>query len=808
MPFDTALSGIRSASSDLSVTGNNIANASTTGFKSSRAEFGDLYATSVLGAGSNPIGSGVRLQDVAQQFNQGNIAFTENEMDMAVNGNGFFVLRSEGEQLYSRAGSFSIDKDGYVVNNTSAKLQGFPADATGNISGLQGDVQIATSNLSPRSTTQVDSRLNLNSADPVLQSIGTSFGTRGNAIGVAQVGLEDSTTTTLPAGAMTLPIPLDGSTLAFAATFSGSNGNTGTVNVSVVLSPANFRGATEIAGPQGIRDLAGLINSQLFDPPPPAQAIDMSAKEEDSRLVFSALQAGEPSLITLEGSTSSTADASLFGLPTAGNTSTTTDDQRGTPAVSNGYPEQSIDIIDDDGNVVTYTSAASASAASIASEMNALAGVSASASTNVRLIARDPNSPNSSNLQVTLNGVTMAAQPLTSLADSINALTGSTLPGVSAEIDLSTGDLLIHSAVGDNIKMSIESTTPTDTLEILGNPDSSSLTLRADEPENAAVIGGSIDFVLSEGFSAKNASPPSIGLYGPLSDAAFTSITLNAFNPDDQSTYNSATSMNIYDSLGNPHVLTQYFVKQKYDADDPASSPNHWVMYAQVDGREVGDPDTTLPPPQNTLPTQAEFDVYFNEDGSLNNLLTDKMLISNWVPLDKDGKPNGSLGPQNVLAGGNAEIVNPPVSSNFKIQLDGTTQFGSKFAVNDVDQDGYTTGRLSGLNVDQSGIIFARFTNGESQVLGQIVLADFANNQGLQPVGESMWAENFDSGPPNIGAPGSGALGAIQAGALEESNVDLSQELVNLIIAQRNFQASAKTIETADKVTQTIINLR
>ena len=137
-----------------------------------------------------------------------------------------------------------------------------------------------------------------------------------------------------------------------------------------------------------------------------------------------------------------------------------------------------------------------------------------------------------------------------------------------------------------------------------------------------------------------------------------------------------------------------------------------------------------------------------------------------------------------------------------------STQFGSKFSVNHVKQNGYTTGRLSGLNIDAGGVIFARFTNGESQVLGQVALSNFSNPQGLQPVGDTMWAENYESGAPNIGTPGSGALGAIQSGALEESNVDLSSELVNLIIAQRNFQANSKTIETANQVTQTIINLR
>lgn len=125
MPFDTALSGIRAASTDLSVTGNNIANASTTGFKSSRTEFGDVYATSVLGAGSTAIGNGVQVQDVAQRFTQGTVTFTEKELDLAVNGSGFFVLSQGGETRYTRAGSFGLDNEGYIVNANDGRLQGF-----------------------------------------------------------------------------------------------------------------------------------------------------------------------------------------------------------------------------------------------------------------------------------------------------------------------------------------------------------------------------------------------------------------------------------------------------------------------------------------------------------------------------------------------------------------------------------------------------------------------------------------------------------------------------------------------------------
>lgn len=818
MPFDTALSGIRAASNDLSITGNNIANASTTGFKASRAEFGDVYATSVLGAGSNPIGSGLRLQDVSQQFTQGSVTFTENELDLAVNGNGFFVVRNNGEQFYSRAGSFGLDRDGFITNNIGARLQGFPADTGGNISGLQDDIRIQTSNLSPRSTTQVNSLLNLDASESVLQSTGTNFTTEGNAIGVAQAGLRTSTTTTVPTIAdFTLPLATDFSAtnVTFDVELTASSGNNGTI--SVLLNTAAGVPAT-ISTFNDLRTLAGVINAQIFSPTAPATPIDVVANAVDAgggnyRLEFSTLQDGEGSQIRLLNGSASAAD---LQLPTGAAISVSTS---GIAAVNNGYPAQSVDVIDEDGSIVTYTSDAGASAATIASELNALAGVSATANTELRLVAANYNNANG-NLEVTLNGVTLARSSLDLLGDAINNLTSSTLPGISAELDSATGDLVISSSVGDDLRISIDSVDDGDSLEILGNPNAPAEVLEVDLDNtinilnasaaagNSVVVGGSINIVLAEGYIADNPTPPSIGLFGPLTGAAFTEVVLNEFDPGDQGTYNSATSMTIYDSLGNSHVLTQYFVRQEYDTNDPSTFSNHWIMYAQIDGQDVGDPDTTLPPPLNTLPTQASFNVRFNEDGSLNPLFTDDVLISNWTPLDPSGNPNGALGPQNVLAGATTNIPDPPESSNFVVDLAGTTQFGSVFSVNDVDQNGYTTGRLSGLNIDDSGIIFARFTNGESLVLGQIILADFANNQGLQPVGESMWAENFESGPPNIGTPGSAALGAIQAGALEESNVDLSGELVGLIIAQRNFQASAKTIETANQVTQTIINLR
>ncbi|WP_339672254.1 flagellar hook protein FlgE [Dasania marina] len=418
MSFNTALSGLRAANQDLSVTGNNIANASTAGFKGSRAEFGDVYAGSLIGGGSSA-GSGVLVTDIAQQFDQGNISFTDNSLDLAIDGTGMFVLSDAGATTYSRAGYFGLDKDGYVVANNGARLQGYQINSSGAIStGVTGDLQIQTQNIAPASTSGVDIEFNL-----------------------------------------------------------------------------------------------------------------------DSR---------------------------------------------------------------------------------------------------------------------------------------------ATAPAVSP------------------------------------------------------------------------------------------------FDYTDPDSYNTSTSLTVYDSLGNPHVQTNYFVK------DPAPAVNQWQMYVKIDDQNVITPTASDTP----------ISLNFNADGSLASPLT-PATVNAWNPVDGNGNNNGATTP-----------------ANFTISVGSSTQFGSEFSVTSVGQDGFSSGRLSSVEVDKTGVIFARFTNGEAKQLGQLALATFGNLQGLTPLGSSSWGESFESGQPIIGAPLTGSLGTIQSGALEDSNVDLSEELVHLIIAQRNFQANAKTIETADTVTQAIINLR
>ncbi len=418
MPFRAALSGVNAAGEELRVIANNVANASTVGFKESRAEFADVYAATD-GAASNAIGSGVRLDGVTQQFGQGNIGFTNNKLDLAINGRGFFVLDDSGSRAFTRAGNFQVDREGFIVNNGGAKLVVNGADEKGAITGAVGPLKLDRSNITPQATSLIEVGLNLDSSQ-----------------------------------------------------------------------------------------------------------------------------------------------------------------------------------------------------------------------------TRPPTVP---------------------------------------------------------------------------------------------------------------------------------------FNPEIPSSFNHSTSLTVYDSLGGSHLTTMYYVK--------GEQPNTWEMYTLVDGKDVKG--------AAAVPFQPEM-LMFNGAGQLSAI---------------DGKPvpPGIVDYPPFATGTGSEPLKLSMNmlSNSPI-----TQFGSKFNVNALTQSGFTSGRLSGIDIDDTGIVRARYSNGQTKTLGQVALSDFSNPQGLRPMGDTMWAESAASGVPLLGTPGSGSLGVLQAGALEGSNVDLTAQLVSMITAQRNYQANAQVIHTADTITQTIINIR
>jgi flagellar hook protein FlgE len=410
MPFRLALSGLNAAQSDLTVTANNIANVATTGFKGSRAEFADLFAATQQGVSATAIGNGVKVANVSQQFSQGNIDFTDNSLDLAMSGTGFFVMNDNGALAYTRAGAFQVDNNGYVVNAKGQRLQVYPPLANGgfNTGGL-GDLSLSTGVSAPQATSAITALLNL---------------------------------------------------------------------------PAN------------------------------------------------------------------------------------------------------------------------------------------------------------------------ATAPATA-----------------------------------------------------------------------------------------------------------------TFDPTDTTSFNNATSLTIYDSLGAAHTASMYYVK--------TATPNQWETHLYVDGTAVTGPGAVT---AQTL--------QYDATGALTQPATGHLSWGPYTP-----------------ATGAADI-------NMDFDYRQTSQYGQNFTVNSVTQDGFTTGRLIGIDIGQSGIVQARFTNGRSNPLGQIAVANFANPQGLQQLGDTQWAETFSSGQAIRGEAGNSGYGIIQAGALEASNVDITEQLVNMITAQRSFQANAQMISTADSITQTIINIR
>ncbi len=664
MSFNTALSGLQAASSDLQVTGNNIANASTTGFKSSRAEFGDVYAVSVLGSGSNAVGSGVLLGDVAQQFTQGTITFTDKSLDLAVNGNGFFVTSDAGAISYTRAGQFGVNSEGIIVANNGATLQGNPVSNNQIVDGVLSDIQINTTTQDPQQTAAVDIVFNVDANEVVLSERVRTAATGG---------------------------PLSG-----------------------------------VAAPQ--------VN------------------------------------VTANGYTAGTIDLL--------NTST--------------------GVVD---RVLNIPSAANESAAQIASLFNLETGITASATTTVNLQIPAGFFPGTSNTFI-VNGNSIVGSNSNEVANSLNAI-----PGFSVTMDTTTvpDTIRIIAQSGEDMRFSVSATTQATITGVRIDPNtavpslSAALALNGAGANTSATVGGQVNLRVDDPLQLTSSTS---NLFPPGAIAQTFTVT-NSFDPTDQETYNHATSTTIYDSFGRPHIMTQYFVKEPVTSSGLA---NIWSMYVQVDNNDVG-PDNFVVAGQTPTPTQARYELRFNPDGTLDNVNTNNGLpitVQNWDASVLDP----SSEPQSPDPAQNAPLPQPPTSSNFVIDILGSTQFGGQFAVTDLTQDGFGIGQLTRIEVADSGAIQARFTNGQTQMLGRVVLASFTNSQGLTPLGDTAWGESFGSGSPIIGQAQTGNLGSVQSGALEDSNVDLSAELVNLIVAQRNFQANAKTIETENSVTQTIINLR
>lgn len=232
------------------------------------------------------------------------------------------------------------------------------------------------------------------------------------------------------------------------------------------------------------------------------------------------------------------------------------------------------------------------------------------------------------------------------------------------------------------------------------------------------------------------------------------------FSPTDLSSFNHTSSLTVFDSLGAEHTQTLYYIK--------TANPNEWQVMGQID---------------RAAPTSLG-NLQFSDTGLLTLPANGQLVLPTFNP------PGGAA------------------AMNITVDVGSTVQYGSKFAVNALTQDGYSTGDYTGIEVDSTGAIIAKYSNGESKALGQLALTRFANDQGLKSIGGNGWQSTSASGGAITGFAGQAGFGAVQGGALEASTVNLTEQLVNMIGAQRTFQANAQTISTIDQTQQAVMNLR
>lgn len=298
-----------------------------------------------------------------------------------------------------------------------------------------------------------------------------------------------------------------------------------------------------------------------------------------------------------------------------------------------------------------------------------------------------------------------------------------------------------------------------------GSPTALQLPTAAMAPKSTSVI--TAQFNLDARVASTNSVLPIIATKTP-------------FDPADSTTYNYSNSVTIYDSLGNSHDLTTFFVNTTDPAAPTSPATSTWDVYATADGQTL----TAVGAIGAAAPITA-------------------------VTFDENGKLKGTVPVGDKLSFTGLDFLNGSAQMKFDMNITGTTQFGNDNDVKKLAQDGFASGVITSYGINEDGTVVGKYSNEQVKTLGQIVLSSFVNPNGLQSKGNNVWSETAASGQPLTGTPGAGTKrGGLVSGALESSNVDLTAELVNLIIAQRTYQANSQTVKTQDQVMQTLMNMR
>jgi len=924
MSFYTSLTGLNAATAMLGVTSNNIANVGTTGFKRSRADFGDIFATSPLQKASSTVGQGVSLKQVSQEFGQGNISFSSNALDLAVTGDGFFPLRSADglQEVFTRNGSFLLNEQFNVVNSSGQRLMAATVDSTGSANVNERVVltipQITSGEA--KQTSQVDLGLNFpaeaqvitadfNRANPATYNKSTALtvydnggngylatiyyvktananqqlpynkwqthvfvgedevkaslvqatNKNGEKMYVNQYGqlqpysvVKDELTT-----AKTELISLDELTDK-RTSLPASIGGTPVTNFDLT-NGINFSTTTSITS----ANLASLMTVNFENSTAPI-TLDMSyLKDINATLTGSQIatemtntlnrQFGDQSYFDLTDPTSKTFQISTSRLTTGSGSAATPLTVTLAADATNG-PIKDI-------TKATIPQVVAAIQAKLDASTTLTTGTSPSF-TNRVLVSYDyatqgfkftdsTNTISLSSGSITKNDVLGIPSTITALGDTgetgLKSVPNGTAMrataeqryGMMVEYDSVNKIFTMKSGTtGDKSAIAVTVTTPATggalATSLFGFSTNavatSSLALRGVDSTPAVATGTTPTINLTNNFAVDATNNTFVvtvnGIKGTVVlpiDSNYSLSTfmsklekgINAMGANAATAGGTPSSVNgvkvSFDAVKNHFVFTTGTTGA--DSFVKISGSSNWGLETVEAGR--GTTSSWINPTQHKdVVSGALQPKYIDGAGNETTNGDGFTTLPAWSPVwldkgeltfDTGGKlvspVSGTQLETVYLAGGKGALT-------ININYSASTQFSSAFAVLSQSQDGAPEGDLVGVTIAKDGLVSASFSNGTQKSLAKILLVNFSSPVGLRQIGDSSFLASAASGKPILGTAGSAGFGTLRAGATERANVDLTQELVDLITAQRNFQANAKAIETSSTMTSAIINLR
>jgi flagellar hook-basal body protein len=927
MSFYTSLTGLNSATAQLAVTSNNIANVGTTGFKRSRADFGDIFATSPLQKASSTVGQGVALKQVSQEFSQGNVSFSSNALDLAITGDGFFPLKSADglQDIYTRNGSFMLNEQFNVVNSAGQRLMAATVDSTGSANVNERVVLTIPQKTSgeARQTSLVELGLNFpadaqvvtdpfNRANPATYNKSTAMtvydnGGNGYLATVYYVKTANANQSSPFNKWQTFVFVGDDQVNASLVQATDSAGERLYVNQYGQIKPFGevkdeiTTAKTQLISLDELTDVRPSqpatvsstepIDTQQFDLTNGINFKDWAAQSADNKAllakVFTLDVDGSNNPITVDLSyladlnqkltgnqvaaemtsylNRAFGDEAYFNLSVAANREVTVRTSRvvdtaGAPKPINVQLAQT-DFTLPAGTTFDWSKLTIEQVtAALQKNMDNNTDLKAGGSNTVK-VAYDYNlrtfkfTDGTSSVSIAQGAagrnevLGLGTTPVEMAEDGSNSLqvipNGSMIRpvneqryGIKVSFDASNKTFAVKSGTtGDeaSIKLTLDRLTTGDKSslgeKLFGFKDSevatSAVALRGIESSPAVAYGGTPTINVTNNFAVDNTNNRFVvtvdGVKGTVVIPTGNDYSVESFAEALEKGINSMAN----NTNGVPETVNGVRVGYDYgrnrfvfttgttssDSFIKISGQPTWGLEQVEAGR--GQTSTWIKPTQHSdLVGTQMVPKYIDSDGKETTNGDGYTVLPAWSPIfldkgeltfDTGGKlvsPMGGTQLETVyLAGGKGALT-------INIDYSASTQFSSPFAVLSQSQDGAPEGDLVGVTIANDGLVSASYSNGTQKSLAKILLVNFSSPAGLRQAGDSSFLASAASGSPILGTAGTAGFGTIRAGATERSNVDLTQELVDLITAQRNFQANAKAIETSTTMTQAIINIR